>query len=198
MRFKFKGVTETICLAVCIGFFVLALTPVSAQLAAGNASAPTTAEQDAGLAGNTLAAAGIEEEAEKVEKIEEQQSEETRITVSQYELDLLARAVYSEARGEPFQGQVAIAAVILNRVEDQRFPNTISGVIFQPWAFMAVHDGQFWLTPDETAYAAVREALKGNDPTGGALYYYNPATATNRWIRSRPIITSIGKHVFAL
>lgn len=120
-----------------------------------------------------------------------------RLTVSEYERELLARAVYCEARGEPFLGQVAVAAVILNRVRHPDFPNTISGVIFEPWAITAVHDGQFWLPPNQTAFAAADEALAGSDPSGGALFYYNPVTATNQWIRSRPIITSIGRHVFA-
>jgi spore germination cell wall hydrolase CwlJ-like protein len=114
------------------------------------------------------------------------------------EIDLLTRAVYSEARGEQFQGQVAIAAVIINRVEDSDFPDSISGVIFEPQAFTAVSDGQFWLEPDRNAYRAVEEALEGKDPSGGALYYYNTATATSPWIFSRRTITRIGNHVFAL
>lgn len=118
--------------------------------------------------------------------------------VTEEERDLLARAVYSEARGEPFQGQVAIAAVILNRVEHENFPDEVDEVIFQPAAFTAVQDGQFWLTPDETAYAAVQEALEGRDPSGGATYYYNPATATSGWIFTREVITAIGKHLFAV
>lgn len=117
---------------------------------------------------------------------------------TQDEIYLMARAVYGEARGESYTGQVAIAAVILNRMESPDFPNTVKGVIFQPWAFTAVNDGQFWLTPDATAIRAVRDAINGYDPTGGALYYWNPVTATNKWIWSRPIIKQIGKHVFAL
>jgi len=120
-----------------------------------------------------------------------------RMTVTNHEMDLLARAVYSEARGESFQGQVAVAAVIINRVIHPEFPNTINGVIFEPWAFTAVNDGQFWLTPNQTAYSAVKEALSGSDPSKGAIFYYNPVTATNQWIRTRPIITQIGRHVFA-
>lgn len=118
--------------------------------------------------------------------------------VTEKEMDLLARAVYSEARGEPFDGQVAVAAVIFNRVKHNEFPNTIEGVIFEPWAFTAVNDGQFWLTPNDTAYRAVEEALKGIDPSGGAIFYYNPVTATNQWIRTRQIIRTIGRHVFAI
>ncbi len=113
------------------------------------------------------------------------------------EMELLARAVYSEARGEQFEGQVAVAAVILNRIEDPAFPDDVAGVIFQPQAFTAVSDGQFWLEPDDTAYRAVEEALNGEDPTGRALYYYNPATATSWWIFTRPTLTRIGRHVFA-
>ena len=111
---------------------------------------------------------------------------------------LLAKAVYSEARGEPYVGQVAIAAVILNRVKSSAFPNTVAGVIYQPWAFTAVHDGQFELEPNATAYQAARDALNGWDPTYGSIYYYNPPTATNTWIRSRKVTTTIGKHVFAV
>ena len=118
--------------------------------------------------------------------------------VTQVEMDNLARAVYSEARGEPFEGQVAVAAVIFNRVKHAEFPNTIDGVIFEPWAFSAINDGQFWLTPNAQAYRAVEEALKGTDPSGGAIFYYNPVTATNQWIRTRQIIETIGRHVFAI
>lgn len=116
---------------------------------------------------------------------------------TQEELNLMAQAVYGEARGESYTGQVAIAAVILNRLRSPEFPSTIKGVIFQPWAFTAVHDGQFYLNPDATAVRAVRDAINGSDPTGGALYYWNPVTATSKWIWSRPIIKTIGKHVFA-
>lgn len=121
----------------------------------------------------------------------------TNIKATPQEVELLARAVYSEARGEPYLGQVAVAAVILNRVKHPDFPNTIAGVIYQPWAITAVHDGQFWLTPNQTAYAAAEQALQGVDPTMGALYYYNPITATNQWIRSRQVLTGIGNHLFA-
>lgn len=116
---------------------------------------------------------------------------------TQEDLDLMAKAVYGEARGESYTGQVAIAAVILNRLSSSEFPNDVRGVIFQPWAFTAVHDGQFWLNPDATAIRAVRDAINGQDPTSGALYYWNPQTATNTWVWTRPIIKTIGKHVFA-
>lgn len=115
---------------------------------------------------------------------------------SQNDIQLLANAVYGEARGEPYVGQVAIAAVILNRIESPTFPNTVSGVIFEPGAFTAVADGQIWLTPNEKAKKAVLDAINGWDPTGNALYYFNPDTATNKWIWSRPQIKKIGKHIF--
>lgn len=112
------------------------------------------------------------------------------------DIKLMANAVYGEARGEPYIGQVAIAAVILNRVESSSFPNTPSGVIFEPRAFTAVADGQIWLTPNENAKKAVQDALNGMDPTGGCTYYFNPETATSAWIWSRPQVKRIGKHIF--
>ncbi len=117
---------------------------------------------------------------------------------SQNDIKLMANAVYGEARGEPYQGQVAVAAVILNRVESPSFPNTISGVIFEPRAFTAVSDGQIWLTPNEKARRAVLDAINGWDPTGEAIYYFNPNTATSDWIWSRPQIKKIGKHIFCM
>jgi N-acetylmuramoyl-L-alanine amidase len=110
---------------------------------------------------------------------------------------LLASVVYGEARGEPYEGQVAVAAVILNRVGNPKFPNTIAGVIYQPGAFTCVSDGQINLAPDETAVRAARDAMNGWDPSGGAIYYFNPNTATSAWIWSRPYITTIGGHRFA-
>ena len=117
---------------------------------------------------------------------------------SSSEIYLLAKTIYAEGRGEPYTGQVAIGAVVLNRVRNSAFPNTISGVVYQKHAFTAVTDGQINLTPNETAMKAAKDAINGWDPTGGALYYYNPAVATSSWIFSRPTITVIGKHVFAL
>jgi spore germination cell wall hydrolase CwlJ-like protein len=133
----------------------------------------------------------LEDEVVEIEEVEK------RYDPDEKEMELLARAVYSEARGEPEAGQVAVAAVILNRLEDEKFPNTISGVIFQPRAFTAVADGQFWYTPNGKAYEAVEKALVGEDPSDGAIFYYNPATATSRWIFSRPVIKRIGRHLFA-
>ena len=109
---------------------------------------------------------------------------------------LLARLVYAEARGEPYVGQVAVAAVVLNRVRSSSFPNTIAGVIYQPWAFSVVNDGQINLSPDQNAINAARDAMNGWDPTYGCLYYYNPVTATNSWIKQKPIHLTIGSHVF--
>lgn len=111
---------------------------------------------------------------------------------------LLARCIYGEARGESYTGQVAVGAVVLNRVKSPDFPNTISGVIYQKHAFTAVSDGQINLTPDQTAINAAKDALNGWDPTGGCLYYYNPVTATSEWIFSRETVITIGKHVFAI
>lgn len=109
---------------------------------------------------------------------------------------LLARLIYGESRGEPYTGQVAVGAVVLNRVENSEFPNSISGVIYQSGAFSVVADGQINLTPNETALKAARDAMNGWDPTNGCLYYYNPAKTSNKWIRTRPIMLTIGAHVF--
>lgn len=116
--------------------------------------------------------------------------------MSENDIRIMANAVYGEARGEPYEGQVAVAAVILNRVRSPSFPNTASGVIFQPGAFTAVADGQIWLTPNENAKKAVKDALGGWDPSGGCIYYFNPETATSKWIWSRPQVKTIGKHIF--
>lgn len=117
--------------------------------------------------------------------------------LSSSDLNLLARCVYAEARGEPYMGQVAVAAVVLNRVRSSKFPNTISGVIYQSGAFTCVSDGQINYTPNSTAKAAAQDALNGWDPTNGCLYYYNPATATSKWIWSLKVELTIGKHSFA-
>lgn len=117
---------------------------------------------------------------------------------SKSDLKLMARAINGEARGEPYEGQVAVGAVILNRVRSSSFPNTIAGVIYEPGAFTAVADGQINvpIAEDSTVYKAAQDALNGWDPTGGAIYYFNPDTATNKWIWSRPLIKQIGKHRF--
>ena len=119
-------------------------------------------------------------------------------TTSTSDIQLMARAINGEARGEPYEGQVAVGAVILNRVKDSRFPNSISGVIYQPGAFTAVSDGQInaAISEGSTVYKAAQDAMNGWDPTGGCVYYFNPDTATNKWIWSRPLIKTIGKHRF--
>lgn len=118
--------------------------------------------------------------------------------LSENDLKIMANAVYGESRGEPFEGQVAVAAVILNRVKSPSFPNTPSGVIFQPGAFTAVADGQIYLEPNEQARKAVQQALNGWDPSGGCIYYFNPKTATSKWIWSRPQVKTIGQHIFCM
>ena len=120
----------------------------------------------------------------------------TNQTSNNSDLNLLSRLVYGEARGEPYQGMVAVAATVLNRVSDSRFPNTIAGVIYQSGAFDVVSDGQINLTPNSTAQTAAQDALNGWDPTSGCIYYYNPDTATSKWIWSRPQVMQIGKHIF--
>jgi len=123
----------------------------------------------------------------------------TSAPASSYEnnVQLLARIINAEARGEPFSGQVAVGAVVLNRVKHPSFPNTIAGVIYQPGAFTAITDGQWNSQMTDTAYRAARNALNGWDPSYGAIYYYNPAKTTNKWIYSRPVTVRIGLHVFA-
>ena len=111
-------------------------------------------------------------------------------------VNLLARLIYGEARGEPYTGQVAVGAVVMNRVKSSSFPNTISGVIYQSGAFDAVRDGQINLSPNSTAIKAAQDAINGWDPSYGAVYYFNPSTATNKWIWSRPMTVTIGRHRF--
>lgn len=121
-----------------------------------------------------------------------------RVYASTSDLQLMARAVNGEARGEPYTGQVAVAAVILNRVKHSSFPNTVSGVIYQPGAFTAVSDGQINapIAANSTVYQACQDAMNGWDPSGGAIYYFNPDTATSSWIWTRELIVQIGKHRF--
>ena len=140
-----------------------------------------------GIAGkNTLKAMGI---------MNSSNSSSSGATTSN-DLNLLARLVYGEARGEPYSGQVAVAAVVLNRVRSSSFPNSVSGVIYQKGAFDVVSDGQINLTPNDTARKAAQDALNGWDPSYGAVYYFNPSTATNKWIWSRPMTVTIGRHRF--
>lgn len=117
-------------------------------------------------------------------------------TSSSTDLNLLARVVYGEARGEPYTGQVAVASVVLNRVKSSSFPNTIAGVVYQSGAFDCVSDGQINLTPNQSAYNAARDALNGWDPSYGCLFYYNPKTATSKWMLSRTVKLNIGNHAF--
>ncbi len=136
-----------------------------------------------GIAGkNTLAAIGI--------------NESDGATSRTNDVELLARLISAEARGEPYSGQVAVGAVVLNRTKHPSFPNTISGVIYQNGAFTCLTDGQFYTAVAPSAYNAARDALNGWDPSGGAIYYFNPATATSSWIWSRPHICTIGSHRF--
>jgi N-acetylmuramoyl-L-alanine amidase len=117
-------------------------------------------------------------------------------TTQSNDVNLLARLISAEARGEPYKGQVAVGAVVLNRVKHPSFPNTMSGVIYQSGAFTCMTDGQFNVAVADSAYQAAREALNGSDPSGGAIYYFNPSTATSAWIWSRPLLLVIGKHRF--
>ncbi len=127
------------------------------------------------------------------------QAQQTAATTvsSNKDVNLLAHLIHGEARGEPYTGQVAVAAVVLNRTRDSRFPSTIASVIYQPGAFDAVSDGQINLEPSDGSYKAAKDALNGWDPSYGCIYYYNPVTATSKWIWSRPIVIKIGKHNFA-
>lgn len=117
-------------------------------------------------------------------------------SLSNSDLYLLSCCVYGEARGESYTGKVAVAAVVLNRVRSSKFPNSISGVIYQQGAFTCVSDGQINLGTNDECTRAAQDALNGWDPTGGAIYYFNPATATSKWIWSRPQLVTIGKHIF--
>ena len=135
---------------------------------------------DGNAGAQTLAAMGIQ----------------TGATGGSAQVDLLARLISAEARGEPYSGQVAVGAVVLNRVRHPSFPNTIAGVIYQNGAFTAITDGQFNQPVADSAYRAARDALNGWDPSGGAIYYFNPAKTTSKWIWSRPLIVVIGKHRF--
>ncbi|SFI35338.1 N-acetylmuramoyl-L-alanine amidase [Paenibacillus sp. UNC496MF] len=121
-----------------------------------------------------------------------------KLSVNKPELAKLARVIYSEARGEVYKGQVAVGAVVMNRLRSPLFPKTVTDVIFEPYAFTAVADGQYWLLPNNTAFLAAKDAVRGWDPTKKALYYYNPVTAKSKWILRRKVTTKIGNHVFAI
>jgi N-acetylmuramoyl-L-alanine amidase len=121
-----------------------------------------------------------------------------KVSLNRNEMDILARTIYSEARGESYVGQVAVGAVVMNRIASPEFPDTIRDVVFQPRAFTSVNDGQYWLTPNATAYKAAYDAVGGWDPTKGSLYYFNPLTSTSKWIWTRNEIVQIGRHIFAI
>ncbi|MGI6037287.1 MAG: cell wall hydrolase [Limnochordia bacterium] len=129
--------------------------------------------------------------------LREEKTDLARLQLEGAEIELVARLVHAESRGEPYEGQVAVAAVVFNRVEHPAFPDTVAGVIYQPQAFSVVADGQLNLPYNDQAMAAVHDALNGWDPTDGALYFYNPVRARSSWLRKRPIKTTIGKHIFA-
>lgn len=147
-----------------------------------------------GVIGNkTLAALGITSS-----MLSSSSSSSSNSNYSNSDIQLLARLIYAEARGEPYTGQVAVGAVVLNRVKSSSFPNTISGVIYQPYAFTCVSDGQINLSPNTTAINAAKDAMNGWDPSYGCIYYYNPKIATSSWIFTRPTVVTIGRHVFAV
>lgn len=151
-----------------------------------------------GIVGNkTLAAMGISQSKLSSSGSSSSSNSSSVNGYSSSDVALLARLIYAEARGETYKGQVAVGAVVLNRVKSPSFPNTIAGVIYQPYAFTCVQDGQINYTPNSTAYAAARDAMNGWDPSYGCLYYYNPRVATSSWIYSRPTVVTIGNHVFA-
>lgn len=144
-----------------------------------------------GIAGaRTLAALGI------TPSKQSGSSGGSNVSTSDSDYQLLARIISAEARGESYIGQVAVGAVVLNRVEHPSFPDTLAGVVYQPGAFTAINDGQINQPIAESAYRAAKEALNGNDPSGGALYYFNPDKTSNKWIRTRPVLMRIGNHLF--
>ncbi len=152
-----------------------------------------------GIAGRaTYVALGMNDSVNALDKEKNPSSNKGNSSYTSSDLYLLAKCIYAEARGESYTGQVAVGAVILNRVASSAFPNSIAGVIYQQNAFTAVSDGQINLEPDKTAMNAASDALNGWDPTYGCLYYYNPAVATSSWIFGRKTVTTIGKHVFAI
>lgn len=151
-----------------------------------------------GIAGkSTFAALGMNDSVKALEG-DNSGSQSGNSNYTSSDLYLLAKTIYAEARGESYTGQVAVGAVILNRVASTNFPNTISGVVYQKNAFTAVSDGQINLSPDQTALNAAQDAMNGWDPTYGCLYYYNPAVATSSWIFGRKTVTTIGEHIFAI
>ena len=159
-------------------------------------AAVTRFQKERGLKADGIAG---KETIEALKKLtgESQNASGKEIGFKNSDVQLLAQCIYSEGRGEPYIGQVAIGACVMNRIKHPSFPNTIAGIIYQPGAFSAVADGQINLQPDETAFKAAREAMNGSDPTGGAIYYFNPDKTSNKFIWSRPQIKKIGTHIFA-
>lgn len=152
-----------------------------------------------GIAGrSTFEALGMNDSVKVLDNEKKNNNNNSGSNYTSSDLYLLAKCIYAEARGESYTGQVAVGAVILNRVASSQFPNTISGVIYQKGAFTAVSDGQINLSPNKTAMNAAQDAMNGWDPTYGCLYYYNPAVATSSWIFGRKTVTTIGKHIFAI
>ncbi|OME87913.1 spore cortex-lytic enzyme [Paenibacillus sp. FSL A5-0031] len=121
-----------------------------------------------------------------------------KLSVNKKELSMLARVIYAEARGEEYKGQVAVGAVVMNRLQSSKFPNTVKEVIMEPNAFSAVKDGQYWLIPNQTAFKAAKAAVKGNDPTGNALFFFNPIITNSAWFKTRTATKKIGSHQFTL
>lgn len=167
------AIVFTLCIIILTGFYILRVAPAATKLDKTTASIGEMLSLDSEVVS-------------------------AQATVSDNS-QLMARAINGEARGEPYIGQVAVGAVIINRTKNPAFPKTIPGVIYQPGAFTAVDDGQIDVSidPNSTVVKAARDALNGWDPTGGAIYYFNPATATSGWIWSRQQLTQIGKHIFA-
>lgn len=165
-------------------------TPADGIFGSKTKSAVIQFQKDNGLAADgivgskTLAALGISSSSNSSSKF------------TNSEISLLARIISAESRGEPYEGQVAVGAVILNRIDHPSFPNTLAGVIYQPSAFTCINDGQVNQSVSDSAKKAAQDAINGWDPSGGAIYYYNPAKTTNKWIYSRPVICTIGNHRF--
>jgi spore germination cell wall hydrolase CwlJ-like protein len=173
-------------------FFLLLSDPLEAKAITSN-----PLNEDASLAKAIVEQKDKEKNSE--EKIDKEEEENLRGEFSEEEVDLLARLVYAEAKGEPYKGKVAVAASVINRVESPKYPNNVRDVVYQTkfgYQYCPVRNGQINRKADEASFQAVEEALKGNDPTNGALSFYNPANSSNSWIRNRPFSISIGRHIF--
>jgi Cell wall hydrolyses involved in spore germination len=179
--------------------FVIEQLPLENKVVTANIESDTVIET-AKLAESTDSADLINsvDSAREPERVTSDISRSSQIVYDQEDVILLAKIIYAEARGESFEGQVAVGAVVLNRVESPKFPDTIREVIYQPGQFSAVLDRQIELTPGDEAYQAALEALEGQDPSEGALFYYNPRTATDSWIKTRSVVRNIGNHNFCV